>query len=469
MSSSRAATPAAARAEHARPQEAERAARDPLAAPQRAARAPGQLAGASFAMGARGRLLPLSVPMRFFGAAAAFHLFAWIALALGAPQVPRFAGGIGWPLAALHALTLGVLAMTAIGASLQLMPVATRQALASRRAIDAVWWLYTPGVAALVVAMALQQPLAMALAALPVVAALVVYMALLARNLAGARGMAGVRTMGWLALLALAAALASAFAMVATWAGWAAWPRPALLMLHITTAVFGFMGLLALGLSNVLVPMFALAPVPGERTQLSIAALCAAALAPTVPVAFDVWPPHAALWAIVPAAAASAWHVASMRGVMRLGLRRELGGSFRLVRLAWLMLGVTWALGAWWAVDRQRAGLVTALVASALLGWLSSFAFGILQRIVPFLVAMHLGGNVKRAPTPSSLTDERALTVHRVGHATALALLALAIALDSPLAALTAAIVGSVGALAFAAFFVAVLQRTARARAARSC
>ncbi len=427
---------------------------------------PARLAGASFAGGARGRLLPLSVPMRFFGAAVAFHLFAWIALAIGAPQVPRYSGGIGWPLAALHALTLGVFVMTAIGASLQLMPVATRQALVSRRAVDAVWWLYTPGVATLVAAMALQRPFAIALAALPVVAALVIYMGLLARNLAGARGMAGVCTMGWLALAALAVALGSALAMVLTWVGWAAWPRQPLLMLHITAAVFGFMGLLALGLSNVLVPMFALAPVPDERTQLAIAALSALALALTVPVVFELWSPQALVWAIAPAAGASAWHVASMQGVMRRGLRRELGGSFRLVRLAWLMLGITWALAAWWAFDRARTGLATALLASALLGWLTSFLFGILQRIVPFLVAMHLGGTVKRAPTPSSLTDERALTWHRLAHGAALVLLALAIALDSTAAALAAASAGTVGALAFGAFFVAVLRRTARARAA---
>ncbi|HET7526553.1 MAG TPA: hypothetical protein VFK10_11480, partial [Burkholderiaceae bacterium] len=322
-----------------------------------------QAAGASFALGARGRLLPLSLPMRFFGTAVVFHLFAWVALGIGAQQVPRFAGGIGWPLAALHALTLGVLVMTAIGASLQLMPVATRQGLGSRRAIGALWWLYAPGVAAMVLAMALQRPLAMALAALPVVAALIVYMALLARNLVGARGMPGVRTMGWLALSALALALASAFAMVVTWAGWAAWPRAALLMLHVTAAVFGFMGLLALGLSNVLVPMFALAPVPTERTQLSIAALCAAALVLTMPVALDLWSPRALLWAIAPAAAAAVWHIASMHGVMHQGLRRELGGSFRQVRLAWAMLAVTLALAAWWALDHERAGLPTALIA----------------------------------------------------------------------------------------------------------
>src|SRR5512134_1449579 len=103
-------------------------------------------AGASFALGASGRLLPLSLPMRFFGAAAVFHLLAWVALGAGAVQTPRFGGGIGWPLAALHAVTLGVLAMSAIGASLQLMPVATRQALRSHRAVAALWWLYAPGV-----------------------------------------------------------------------------------------------------------------------------------------------------------------------------------------------------------------------------------------------------------------------------------------------------------------------------------
>mgnify|MGYP001251453527 FL=1 len=109
------------------------------------------------------------------------------------------------------------------------------------------------------------------------IAALLIYAALLARNLAGARSMAGVRMQGWLALGALVVTLASAAAMVATWAGWAAWPRDGLLMLHIVSAVFGFMGALALGLSNILLPMFALGPVPADRTQLAVAALCAAA------------------------------------------------------------------------------------------------------------------------------------------------------------------------------------------------
>lgn len=360
-------------------------------APAGAARKP-VTSGASFALGASGRLLPLSVPMRFFGAAAAFQLVAWVALGLGAEQVPRFAGGTGWPLAALHAVTLGMLAMSAVGASLQMMPVATLQPLAWRTAPRVVWWLLVPGVAALVLGMGLQRTALMALAAVPVVIALAIYALLLARNLVGARGMAGVRAMGWLALAALAAALASAAALVAVWAGWAAWPRPGLLMLHITGAVFGFMGLLALGLANILVPMFALGPVPPERVQLRVAALAAAAIVLAVPVALDLWPREALLAAVACAASASALHLRSMQQVLRQGMRRHLGGSFQLVRLGWGALLVTWALAAWWAVDGERAGLATALLACAVAGWLMSFLLGIVQRIVPFLVSMHGAG-----------------------------------------------------------------------------
>ena len=64
----------------------------------RAARTP---AGA-FIGGAKGRLLPASIPLRFFGAAVLFHLLAWPALAFGAAHWSQFGGGLGWPLAALH-------------------------------------------------------------------------------------------------------------------------------------------------------------------------------------------------------------------------------------------------------------------------------------------------------------------------------------------------------------------------------
>jgi hypothetical protein len=110
---------------------------------------------------------------------------------------------------------------------------------------------------------------------------------------------------------------------------------------------------------------------------------------------------------------------------------------------------------------------VVLLLACALLGWLGSFLFGILQRIVPFLVSMHLAGTRRRAPTPGSLTDERCLTLHRWCHALALMLLALGIVFDQAHAVRAAALCGAIGALAFAAFVAQVGWRHRRAKSGK--
>ena len=75
---------------------------------------------ATFLGGAKSRLLPPSIPFRFFAAAAAFHVLMWLGLFIGAGEAASFRGGLGATLASVHLLTLGVLTTTAIGASVQL-------------------------------------------------------------------------------------------------------------------------------------------------------------------------------------------------------------------------------------------------------------------------------------------------------------------------------------------------------------
>jgi hypothetical protein len=94
---------------------------------------------ASFLGGAKSRLLPPSIPFRFFAAAAMFHVLMWLAMLIGADAAVSFRGGPGPPLAGVHLLTLGVLTSTAIGASAQLLPVATRRPLAARWPIKLVF------------------------------------------------------------------------------------------------------------------------------------------------------------------------------------------------------------------------------------------------------------------------------------------------------------------------------------------
>jgi hypothetical protein len=417
--------------------------------------------------GARTRLLPASIPFRFFGAATAFHVVAWAAAFAGADALPRHVGGLGWPLAALHALTLGVLAMTAIGASLQLLPVATRQPMVHPRTAVAIFWCYVPGVAAVVAGMGWPSPPLLAAGAIAVGAALLFFVVVFARNLAAARAMALVAAHGAVAALALVVALVSALAVVALWTWGLAVDRQSLVALHVATAGYGFMGMLALGLSYVLVPMFALADAPPAYRGWASFALAAIALALAAAAALGAVPAVLGPAAAGTGVLAAILHVALMRATLAAGLRRGLGIGFPLVRLAWAALVASLVLALGLALGVPWDGLATLFGATLVAGWLLSFVLGILQRIVPFLAAMHAGKGRGRPPTPSALTADAPLVAHFRCHVAALALLVGAIVADSAAVAAVAAAVGLAGALAFAAFFAIAMRRMAAPRVDR--
>lgn len=417
----------------------------------------------AFVAGAASRLLPASIPFRFFGAAVAFHVAAWLALLAGADAVPRFAGGLGWPLAALHLVTLGVLAMTAIGAALQLLPVATRQPVGATRWPALVWWLYTPGVAATAYGMAVAGPIALAAGTVLVVVALALFAVLLARNLSGAKGMPAVVVHGWIAVVSLLVVLASAASLAGAYIGIAALARPAALALHVAFATYGFMGMLALGLSYIVVPMFALSPAPDDRPALASAALAALALLVAGAASFGMAPEALRVVALALGAVAVAIHLRLMRRSLASGLRRELGLSFRLVRIAWGLLVASLAAALGVALDAPFDGLSSLFGLALVGGWLLTFVLGILQRIVPFLASMHAVRGAKAAgrlpPTPSALTAGRPLAIHFGCHLAALAFLVVAIIADSPLLARAGAVLGTAGAVAYGVSFTAALHR----------
>ncbi len=418
---------------------------------------PARTPAGAFISGAKGRLLPASIPLRFFGAAVVYHLLAWIALAAAAVPWSGFGGGLGWPLAALHLITLGVLGMSVLGAGAQLLPVATRQAALGPRLLAATWWLYTPGVALLALGIGLARPALLGAGAVAVSLALAFWGALTARNLYRARGMPGVVGHGWAALAALLVLLGSALSLVGFWLGLPAPPRECALALHIVFAPYGFIGMLSLGLSYVLIPMFVLSDTPDDRLQLGSLALAATALLLAALATSGIAPGLMAA-AIAFGAGAVALHLWLMRQALRSGMRRLAGPSWVLVRLGWagLVTSLALALALVAHAPVPRLGLWFGL---CLIGvWQLSFLLGILQRVAPFLAAMH-GGAGRRARTPSALTHDGALRLHLVCHCTALGLLALAIATDSQSATLAGAIVGGAGALAFGVFYLVLLRR----------
>ena len=295
--------------------------------------------------------------------------------------------------------------------------------------------------------------------AIAVGAALLLYAWLLAANLRGARGMPGIVVHGWAALAALVVVLLTAASLVATYLGLPLLGRGAALALHVAFAGYGFMGLLALGLAYLLVPMFALAPAPDARLQLASWGCAVAGLGCAGAAALGVLPVALRIVAIGAGALAVGLHLELMRRALRDGMRRDLGLSFALVRTGWsgLALSLVAALGV--VLDAPVPGL-PALFGLLLVGvWLLSFVLGMLQRILPFLASMHAAAARHRPPTPSSFTRRQPLAIHFACHLAALAGLALAIVTASPWLAQLAAAAGTVGAAAFATFFAVLVRR----------
>jgi hypothetical protein len=399
----------------------------------------------------RSRLLPMSLPFRYFGAAVAFHVLAWALLVAFSKDFPAFEPGLGPVFGALHLLTLGVLAMTAIGATLQLLPVATRQPVRALWAVKLVWWLLVPGTLVFALGAALYRPQAMALGAMAVVFALLIYGVLLMRNLAGARGMKVVVAHGWAALACLLGLAATGLAVVGRYEhGWAL-DHAALRSAHLILASFGFMGLLSFGLSTFLLPMLAVAPPPAATTTKWVLVVASVAIL------------IGSLGFVLPAAllglAAAAAHVTMMERSLRARLRPPLGASFLLVRVSWACLLGSLALAVLMALDLApaRAPLLFGLLLVP--GWLLTFLLGVLQRIVPFLASVHASSSTRGTPVISALTPVRLLASHRMLHLLALSLLLASAVTGGPWLALAGAAAGLAGAVAFAAFFAFVLMK----------
>jgi hypothetical protein len=409
--------------------------------------------------GAKGRLLPPSIPFRFFAAAAFFHVALWVVLIRDADQVISFRGGVAPTLAALHLLVLGILTTTAIGAAAQLLPVATRRALAAFWLVKLVFWMFVPGLALLTVAMYTGHIALLIAGAALSTAGLLLFAGLLGDNLRKAASLPVVAAYGWAAVTALLGVAALGLALSVDFAAGFLPNHFALAHVHMILGAFGFMGLLVLGFSHILVPMFALAPAPARRPGFAGFAAAAAAVAIG---ALGAWIENRDVMtlAICVGLLAAGLHLSLMRRVMQNGMRKRLGLSFILVRAAWVALPLT--LGVGLATIYERAGPNGPALFGLLLlgGWLLTFLLGILQRILPFLASMHVAPAERDGlPQLSQLGASAPLKLHAICHGFALLGLTLAIALNAGSVARIASVIGLVGALSFALFTAEVLRR----------
>jgi len=415
--------------------------------------------GASFLGGAKSRLLPPSIPFRFFSAAAVFHVFMWLGLLVAADEAVSFRGGLGPALSVIHLLALGVLVTTAIGASVQLLPVASRRTLHAVWPVKLVFWLTIPGMIALIAGMYTARMNVLIPAAVIVGAGLLLFGVLLADNLRRASSLPVVGAYGWAALAALVLlALLGVMLTVNEETGFLP-DHGAVALAHLVLGGFGFMGLLVLGFSHILVPMFAMASAPPKRPSfVSFAAALIALILGTLGALIGNREVVAA--ATLVGLLAAAMHLWLMYRVLKTGMRKRLGLSFVLVRVAWIILPATLVVGLAALYGFAGSNGVTLFGFMLLFGWLLTFLLAILQRIMPFLASMFVTPPARGGTAiVAELSGAPALKLHAICHALALFIFAIAIVLDNAAIGRSGGAVGLMGALAFAWFTADVIRR----------
>ncbi len=413
---------------------------------------------ATFLGGAKSRLLPASIPFRYFAAAALFHILAWLHFVLAGSEAAAFTGGPGIMLAAIHLLTLGVFVMTAMGAAFQLLPVATQRPLARIWPARACFWLLVPGTLVLVHGMETASTPLMHGGAVLVTASLLLFAMVIGFNLRIKNAMAVVAAHGWGALASLLVFVVLALALIADFDSGFLADHSATALAHMVLAAFGFMGMLAFGFSHVLIPMFAL-----SRTFPPNIAWAQFWLASTAVVlgGYGAIGGNSTLLvlSVCFALAATTAYLWLMYRALSSGMRKRLGLSFVMIKASWAMLVICLLLGLaltfGFAVPNGSVLFGFLLIA----GWLLTFLTGVLQRILPFLASMHATGKGGKPAMLSELTANLPLKIHAVCHCGAVLVCSAGIIAGSSNLIRGGATLGTAGALAFAIFVFLIVAK----------
>ncbi|MCF8473686.1 MAG: hypothetical protein K9G26_03235 [Emcibacter sp.] len=419
--------------------------------------------GNNFLSGASSRLLPPSIPFRFFTAAVIFYGLFWIFVFFNADQIRGYIMGSGPVLSMIHLATLGVLTMSAIGASLQLLSVATRRPFKGFWLCRLVSWIYILGFMLLAYSMFFSLYLGMLFGAVLTGAGLLIYFYLIIDNIWGVKGMGAIMIHCWAAMLSLGGIIALGILLIIDMDKGFMDDHLSIALSHFILATYGFMSLLAMGFSYILIPMFSLSPAPPEyRGRLSV-------LSNIFGLLLVLWGVNSAqtwlsLLGVLSACFGSGIYVHSMMLVYKSRMRKRLGMPFLLIRISWVMLisSILWGglglMGYWPEYGPIILGLL------AIVGWLLTFLMGVLQRIIPFLSSMHTSDTGGVPMLVSSMADDRLLkvsgTCHLIGFFTA----SVAIAFDLEDLMRAGAVIGFVSAISLLYFLVSVMAHMVKAK-----
>lgn len=369
---------------------------------------------------------PLSVPLRFFLTAPLFGVLAALLLFWHGPADL----GSRWTptvLALTHLLTLGFLASAMFGALLQMLPVLAGVPVARPHLVSgAVHGLLTPGTLALVAGFFARDSGAFPVALLLLGLGLALFIGVTLERLWRAPvGDASVRTMRTaLVGLAITATLGITLGL-----GARAGAQPAWTNVHLGWGLIGWVALLVGGVAWQVVPMFQLTPPYPAWLRRAYA-----------PVLFFALLGLSAALLVVPGGLAETLFGATAGGALALfagatlALQRQRRRRLPDATLAFWRLAMASLLAACLLWFAAAAGIVRgerlALLFGALflLGFAASVVHGMLYKIVPFLLWLHLQRKHIRGALPNmkEILPDRRTRPHLWIHAAAIVAVLLA-------------------------------------------
>jgi hypothetical protein len=342
---------------------------------------------------------PLAIPLRFLLTAPWFAVAA-AALLLWQGEAALASRWSPVTLALTHLLTLGFLAMTMLGALLQLLPVVAEFTIPGIGAIALAAWIgLASGTLLLAAAFVHGVPLlfgaAMLALGLPLLT-LVAAVGLAVAPRAGTKALPMVMGMR-LAVCALVVTALLGLSLAAHFAGVLALPALVLTDLHAAWGLVGWVAVLVAAVAFQVVPMFQATPTYPRALSLALPA--------AIVLLLCLWSAaRAGAFAWQPAAAALALSLAGFAGATLYLLHRRKRPAPDVTTLYWRLsmaslLGCA-LLGAWPGGQASWQTLLPGVL--FIVGFAMSVVNGMLYKIVPFLLWYHLAqAGVARAAVPS--------------------------------------------------------------------
>lgn len=405
-----------------------------------------------------------SVPLRFMLAAPWFAVAAGLLLAWAGPAAleSRWSAPA---LAITHLMTLGFLAMTMLGAMLQMLPVVAETPVPLVRIVAFIAWIGlatgTPLlVAALLTGKALLFGTAAAVLGLSLLCFIGAVLAALVRRVStGALPMvAGMR----LALPGFAMTAVLGLALAVYFAGGPALPAMEVTNLHAAFGLIGWVAMLVIAVSFQVIPMFQATPVYPRWLCFALPALLAALLC--------AW--GAAIWFHLPAhwtEAAMGFLLAAFCAYSLYLLSKSRHKGPDITTRYWVIgLASLVACVALYLVPVIETGTRAILLGILFIaGFAMSVVNGMLYKIVPFLLWYHLSASgAPRAAVPkvNAWIGNRAAQWQQWCHAAAVA--ALCIAAVAPAVARPAGVLFAVDAAWIGVLLAGAALRYRRIRSA---